>query len=153
MTDVDPQIFHARDLENAMREEAMMREDDAIRQSDEIAHCTIPMDNNPKARLGALKAPLHQIPTTGLPAVARVLAHGAEKYGFMNWRAESISITTYQAAILRHLFAWYEGEDHDLDSGEHHMAHIAANALMLLDARRHGQLIDDRPRGEIRGSS
>ena len=108
-------------------------------------------DNNPKKRLGDLKDPLQYIPSgPALTAIARVLRTGAEKYGHCNWRAEAISMSTYQGAILRHLFAWWGGEDRDPDSGEHHFAHLGANAFMLLDAMACHQLMDDRPvEGEV----
>jgi hypothetical protein len=77
-------------------------------------------------------------------AEARVLAHGASKYGRKNWRTDPILLTTYVGAIRRHLNAWAEGEDLDPDSGEHHLAHIRACCAVALDAVNVRTAIDDR---------
>lgn len=102
-------------------------------------------DNNPKARVGALKAPLHLVPPSAEYYIALALKDGAEKYGPYNWRSEAISISTYVGAIRRHLNAWWDGEDDAQDSGVHHIAHVMASCALILDAASVGQLIDDRP--------
>lgn len=102
-----------------------------------------PLD--PKGAAGALKTPLHLIPPVASAAVARVHAHGAAKYGAYNWRSNQICTTTYIAAMKRHLDAYLDGEDLDPESGEPHIAHIAASCNILLDAGNHGTLVDDRP--------
>ncbi len=45
---------------------------------------------------------------------------------------------------LRHLTAFARGEDLDPDSGLQHMAHLATNALFLLDYQLNGFGIDNR---------
>jgi hypothetical protein len=104
------------------------------------------MKENPKAVLAAKqnKVPLDLVPLGTLAGAARVLAHGAIKYGRRNWRIDKIRATTYQGAILRHLTAYYDGETYDPDSGENHLSHIMANCMVLLDATEHQSLIDDR---------
>jgi hypothetical protein len=91
------------------------------------------------------KAPLERLERAADEPISRVLQHGAEKYGARNWRRDAIRITTYVAAVRRHIAALNDGEDIDPDSGEHHMAHIGANVHVFLDALAHGTLIDDRP--------
>ena len=39
----------------------------------------------------------------------------------------------YKASVLRHLWRWLRGEQVDQDSGRHHLAHVATNALILLE--------------------
>lgn len=73
-----------------------------------------------------------------LAAIARVLAHGAAKYGRFNWRRDPITASTYVDAIMRHLIAFASGEEKDPDSGESHLAHIGANVFVVLDAMAHG---------------
>jgi hypothetical protein len=105
------------------------------------------VDNNPKARVGALKVPLQYLPTVGEAYTALVLEHGANKYGPFNWRKEAISISTYVGAIRRHVGAIADGQDLDEDTGLPHWAHIAASCFIALDALSLGKLIDDRTKG------
>lgn len=90
------------------------------------------------------KTPFEFIPLTALCGVARVLRHGAIKYGRKNWRKDPIMASTYQGAMMRHLMAYYDGETLDPDSGENHLSHIMANCIVMLDATTHKTLIDDR---------
>jgi hypothetical protein len=95
------------------------------------------------------KPPMEYLVWEPLVAVARVLQHGALKYGVRNWLKDAILCTTYIAAFFRHIFlGWALGEDIDPDSGEHHLAHVAAMCLIIMDAQKHGTLIDDRKRCE-----
>jgi len=106
---------------------------------------------NPKKAFGTLKPSIHNIPMQPLLAqVAGVMALGAKKYGIKNWRKQPIDASTYYDAIFRHLEQWFEErEDKDIESGKHHLAHIVAGALIVLDAIEHGTLIDDRGRSEV----
>ena len=104
-------------------------------------------DNNPKTRVGALKAPLHLVPPSAEFYLAQALADGAEKYGAYNWREEPISVSVYVGAIKRHMAAYWDGEDDAADSGVHHLAHVMACCALLLDSGSIGQLQDDRPVG------
>jgi hypothetical protein len=45
---------------------------------------------------------------------------------------------------MRHTLALVEGEDLAEDSKIHHLAHIGANVVLVLDAKKHDCLIDDR---------
>lgn len=102
-------------------------------------------DTNPKTRYGVQKAPMHLIPPPALLAEADVFGLGAKKYGPYNWREHAVSASVYQAAALRHLMAWWEGEDSDPESGQSHLAHARACLGILLDAGSRGMLNDDRP--------
>jgi hypothetical protein len=57
----------------------------------------------------------------------------------------------YVDAALRHLNAWFDGEQEASDSGVHHLGHARACMAILLDAEATGNLIDDRP-AEGRGA-
>lgn len=106
------------------------------------------MTDNPK-HIRAMKdgkPPLEYLVSALDPSVARVLRHGADKYGVRNWRIDKILCSTYEGAIRRHLEAWRAGEDHDPDSGERHLAHIVASIVIMADAEAHDTLIDDRAR-------
>ena len=103
-------------------------------------------NTDPKKDLGALKTPLQLLPPEAMRASAVVLGLGASKYGEWNWRqTQGVETMTYVGAIRRHLDAVVDGEDLDPESGESHIAHIVASGMILLDAKFHNKLIDNRP--------
>jgi len=69
---------------------------------------------------------------------------GAAKYGRFNWRQHMVSSTVYYDAAQRHLFAWFDGEDIDPESGLSHLAHVMACMNIILDAEKHSKLNDNR---------
>lgn len=88
---------------------------------------------------------MHLVPTKPMMGVARVMEIGAKKYGRKNWRVQPINASTYYSAIHRHLTQWFEdGENADVESEQHHLAHVVACALIILDGLDHGTLQDDR---------
>lgn len=102
-------------------------------------------DNNPKTLVGASKVPLHLVPPSAKHFLAEALGDGARKYGPYNWRDSKISISTYKAAMERHIDAFWDGEDYAADSGVHHVAHAMACCALILDAMSIDMLVDDRP--------
>lgn len=100
---------------------------------------------NPKDRLGLSKVSLSKVPVAGLIHEALAMRDGAAKYGPHNWRENKVIGTIYVDACLRHLFAWFDGEDYAPDSGVHHLGHAKACLGILLDALETGNLDDDRP--------
>lgn len=68
-----------------------------------------------------------------LLAVGEVLTYGYRKYGGKHgWKALPDAQKRYEAALLRHQIAQATGEVNDPESGLKHAAHIACNALFLL---------------------
>jgi len=70
------------------------------------------------------------LPPKAIEELARVLTYGAKKYNDNNW--QKIESKRYIAALLRHLFAWAGGEEHDQESGIHHLSHVLCNAAFLV---------------------
>ena len=101
--------------------------------------------HDPKGAAGLLKPQLQLIPPALNEEVAKALFCGSVKYGPWNWREHEVQIMTYLGAMRRHIDAVIEGEDIDPESGAHHLGHIAAGCGIILDARRHGTLVDNRP--------
>jgi hypothetical protein len=99
---------------------------------------------NPKDALGSNKVPMHLWPHTATVWGAMGMLDGATKYGRSNWRATGVRASIYNDAILRHLAAWFEGEDIDPDSGLPHLAHLLASAAIIVDAIAAGKFRDDR---------
>ncbi len=92
------------------------------------------------------KAPLEYLIDSVMDDDAWVHKGGADKYGERNWLIDHIKASTYVGAIRRHLKAWSEGEDLDPESGRPHLSHIRACCAIVLDAKAHGTLIDNRNR-------
>lgn len=113
-----------------------------------FAPCLEPVDigMNPKDLIGQTKPSLSLIPGTGLVYLAKVMENGASKYGAYNWRDYKIQSMTYCDAILRHIHSYIDGEELANDSGLPHLAHLAATALILLDAIESNQVVDNRPK-------
>lgn len=71
------------------------------------------------------------IPQLALDEIIKGFEHGASKYGVYNY-SEGMDYTRYYDALIRHGRDWLKGEDVD-ESGIHHIALVACNAMMLLD--------------------
>lgn len=102
-------------------------------------------DDNPKTAFGVAKVPMHLVPPIAVAQMSLAFDNGAVKYGPFNWREKTISSTVYYAAAMRHLQAWFDGEDLAPDSGVHHLAHVMACCAMVLDGGSLGKLNDNRP--------
>lgn len=72
------------------------------------------------------------LPLDTITQVVAVLEHGAKKYGDDNWRYVENGRTRYYDALMRHVDAWWRGEDNDPDSGLPHLAHAACCILFLM---------------------
>lgn len=100
---------------------------------------------NPKDILGSAKVSLTAVPSVAILHEACALMTGDWKYGAYNWRAKPVVARIYIDAALRHIHAWFDGEECAEDSGVHHLGHARACLAILLDAMETGNLIDDRP--------
>lgn len=100
---------------------------------------------NPKDTIGIKKAPLSCVPMPVVAEVGVAMLEGAAKYGRHNFRAVGVRASVYFDATMRHLVAWWEGEDTDPDSGVSHITKALASLMVLRDAQRNGLCTDDRP--------
>jgi hypothetical protein len=110
----------------------------------EPATSTAP-DDNPKTRFGLRKPAMSSVPPAALIHLMGAMADGRRKYGLMNWREKNVSSTIYYDAAMRHLMAWFDGEQTASDSKVHHLGHAMACMAIILDAEAQGTLNDDRP--------
>jgi nucleoside 2-deoxyribosyltransferase len=101
---------------------------------------------NPKDLVGSKKVSLSKIPPVALAYCAEALMDGAGKYGPYNWREKPVVSHIYVDAAMRHLLAWFDGEEFAADSTAHHLGHAMACCAILLDAMSIGCLSDDRPK-------
>lgn len=79
----------------------------------------------------------------GLLDVAAVGDFGAAKYGQFNYKA-GMQWMKLLGSCSRHLVAFISGEDLDRESSLPHLAHLAYDALMLLDYMRSHREMDNR---------
>lgn len=77
------------------------------------------------------------LPAGALLEVARVLGHGAKKYGENNWK-DVQPRSRYVGALLRHVFAWMGGEVNDKESRLNHIYHAACCILFLAQWEHEG---------------
>lgn len=92
------------------------------------------------------------IAPSALFALGRVLEIGARKYSDRNWEA-GMPFGRPFAAIMRHLWAWWNGEDRDPESGLSHLDHALCELMFLVEfedrLNRYGKqekyIQDDRP--------
>ncbi len=100
---------------------------------------------NPKDAVGCKKVGLSVIPANVLAETALALTEGALKYGRHNYRGCGVRASIYYDATMRHLMAWWEGEDIDPDSQLSHITKAIAGLTVLRDSMMRENWTDDRP--------
>jgi hypothetical protein len=85
------------------------------------------------------------IPADALEELAKVYGAGAAKYSDRGWGV-GMSWSRYFGSLMRHCWAWWRGEELDPETGLHHLAHAAWNALALLAYAKRNVGTDDRPK-------
>lgn len=99
-------------------------------------------------RYNSGKNRLDLIPAWAMERVGEVFTKGAEKYDPNNWK-NGLSWTGVVASLKRHLSDWEQCKDFDEEDGLLHMAHLATNALFLLEYYNIYPEGDDRWRARV----
>lgn len=102
-------------------------------------------DTNPKDAIGIAKVPVTPISGPVLMEVGLAMMEGALKYGRHNFREAGVRASVYVDAFNRHIWAWWEGEDIDPDSGVSHLSKAIACLNVLRDSMIRENWVDDRP--------
>jgi hypothetical protein len=102
-------------------------------------------DTNPKDAVGIRKAGMSCVPAEVLLELGLAMQEGARKYGRHNYRVAGVRASVYYDAAMRHLMAWWEGEDIDPDSGLPHLVKAMACLLVIRDGTVNNCWVDDRP--------
>lgn len=112
--------------------EAKVNAEDALPDAPKYAFTVEQVKAAQAARHNAGKPQLSYLLTfsEALDAVAEVSMSGANVYGRGNY-LQGAPLTEHVDSLLRHLKAFYRGEDLDPNSGHPHVAHMAWNALRL----------------------
>ncbi len=87
------------------------------------------------------------IPWEPLKALAALYTMGARKYEPENWR-KGIAYSRIFSAMMRHAWAWYGGETHDPEDGQHHLTSVAWCAFTLMWYELYRPKFDDRYKDE-----
>jgi len=65
-----------------------------------------------------------------LEPMVEVLEYGEEKYASWNWM-KGQEVTSICESLLRHTFAFMDGEDNDPESGLSHLGHMMSNLMFI----------------------
>lgn len=94
------------------------------------------------------KLPYHLLPPDAIEAILGVLDYGALKYGERNWE-QGMGWNRPFSALMRHMWAYWRGEDYDPETGQLHLAHAGCCVLFLLGYQLRGIGTDNRPVGVV----
>lgn len=86
------------------------------------------------------------LPAEAVEQIVDVLAFGAAKYGDENWRRVPMAERRYFAALMRHVWSWWKGEEMDKETGLPHLAHAGCCLLFLLEIGRRDHAADTTER-------
>lgn len=77
------------------------------------------------------------LPLEEIEDIVKVYTAGSIKYGDNNWQNLENGYQRYKAAMLRHLLEYEKGNTIDEDTGCHHLAQVAWNAIAMLWISKH----------------
>lgn len=81
------------------------------------------------------KVCMSHTPPIAIIMLGMAMEYGANgDYASYDWRENAITTGDYYDAMMRHLLAYFSGENCDPKSKIHHLAHIMASCAILLDA-------------------
>lgn len=96
-------------------------------------------------KFDATKVRVDLLPIVPMMQVANVFGFGAKKYFANSYRqGETVAWSRTYGSILRHLFAFWQGEDTDPESGLPHLAHAGTQLFILMEHTAHNKDKDDR---------
>ena len=81
-----------------------------------------------------------------LTEYVKVMTHGAKKYADDNWRTVPNARRRYFAAAMRHMIAWWSGEQYDQQTGCHHLAHAICDVAILMEPELEAARAKEVPR-------
>lgn len=84
------------------------------------------------------------LPPELLEGTADILAFGAKKYGERNWE-KGMNWSRAFAALMRHMWAWWRGQNVDEETGKSHLWHAACCLAFLITYEQRKVGKDDRP--------
>lgn len=101
--------------------------------------------SNPKDKVGVKKVSLGRVSSVVLMEMSLGMLEGDRKYGGHNYRVAGVLASVYYDATMRHLMAFWEGENIDPGSGLSHITKALSSLAVLRDAMHNNMMEDDRP--------
>lgn len=102
-------------------------------------------ETNPKDSVGVKKVPMSTVSARVMMEIGLGMLEGDRKYGRHNYRVAGVRGSVYYDACMRHIMAWWEGEDVDQESGLSHITKALSCLTVLRDAMLNNKFYDDRP--------
>lgn len=93
----------------------------------------------------AEKIPMELIPPELFTSIGQVLKFGAEKYESRGWE-KGMEWGRVYGALLRHLNAWWGGEEKDPETGYSHLWHAGCCIAFLITYEHRNIGINDKPK-------
>lgn len=103
----------------------------------------IPMDLAQGTKFDADKIRMDLIPPEAVTALAAVLTFGAKKYADRNWE-KGMGWSRPFGALMRHMWAWWGGEQKDPETGYSHLWHALCCIAFLVTYEQRKIGVDDR---------
>lgn len=102
-------------------------------------------------KFDATKVRLDLLPIEPMMQIANVFGFGAKKYFANSYRqGETVVWSRTYGSIMRHMMAFWSGEDKDPESGLDHLAHAGTQLFILMEHTAHNKNKDDRfVRGQV----
>jgi hypothetical protein len=110
----------------------------------ELNPASVVYEENGAVKYDGLKPRVDLIPPEVIFAMGEMFRHGAEKYDDRNWE-KGMKWSRVFGSTIRHLWAWWGGEDIDPESKRPHLYSAACCVAMLVAYRERKIGIDDRP--------
>jgi hypothetical protein len=104
----------------------------------------LPPYNTPGYKNDHEKVMMHLADPIALFALCNALSHGARKYGAYNWLEGMVWSRVYDG-VMRHLNAFWNGEDLDPGSGLPHVDLALCSLMILVRYSKTHQHLDNRP--------
>ena len=96
-------------------------------------------------KFDATKVRVDLLPIEPMMQIANVFGFGAKKYFANSYRqGETVVWSRTYGSIMRHMMAFWSGEDKDPESGLPHLAHAGTQLFILMEHAAHNQSKDDR---------
>lgn len=96
-------------------------------------------------KFDSTKVRVDLLPIDPMMQIANVFGFGTKKYFANSYRqGETVVWSRTYGSIIRHLFAFWSGEDKDPESGLNHLAHAGTQLFILMDHTTNNLDKDDR---------